>query len=214
MKTITFIRHGQSVANAGGITVPHDSIALSPLGHLQARTLADSLDLVPSRVLVSTFSRTYETAKPFCQRVGIDAEAHALLDEFSSIDPALLIGMNGAQRRPIAEAYWDEADPSKRMGAGAETFDEFDSRVSRFLSHMDELADRTVIFGHGIWFGLLVWKMLGFTANGTEGMRRFRRFQIGLPLPNCVKYSLAHNNGRSWSLRVDDKLLRRLATVV
>ncbi len=31
MKTLTFIRHGESTANAGGITMAHDAIPLSEI---------------------------------------------------------------------------------------------------------------------------------------------------------------------------------------
>ena len=51
MKTITFIRHGQSVANAGGLTVVHHAIPLSSLGELQARTLSALLPAKPPLIL-------------------------------------------------------------------------------------------------------------------------------------------------------------------
>jgi len=52
MKTITFIRHGESIANAGGVTMAHDAIPLSELGKVQAQALAVALDLQPGRIVV------------------------------------------------------------------------------------------------------------------------------------------------------------------
>lgn len=213
MKTLTFIRHGQSVANAGGITMAHDAIPLTELGRLQAQALAAVLDLRPSKVYVSAYDRTAETAAPFCARVGVQPEVHPTLHEFSTIDPVLLAGMNGEQRRPIADEFWKVSDPQKRMGPAAETYAEFDARVRDFMPELDRIPDGTVMFGHGMWFGLLVWKLLGFDAADGTGMRAFRRFQLGLPMPNCATYKLIRGGDGQWRARVDEALLRHLASV-
>lgn len=65
MKSIYFIRHGESVANAGGVTMRHDLIPLSEIGLAQAQTIPDKLQIEPSLILVSNFIRTHQTAKPF-----------------------------------------------------------------------------------------------------------------------------------------------------
>jgi hypothetical protein len=58
-------------------------------------------------------------------------------------------------------------------------------------------------------FGLLFWKLLGFTANDPAGMRAFRRFQSGLPMPNCAVYELDGPHGGRWSLRANDAAMRQ-----
>lgn len=73
MKTITFIRHGQSVANAGGLTVAHHAIPLSGLGELQADVLSTLLPAKPTLILTSSFLREQQTASPFEQRIGLAA---------------------------------------------------------------------------------------------------------------------------------------------
>jgi len=122
--------------------------------------------------------------------VHCQAEVHPLLHEFSALDADQLQGMMGAQRRPLADAYWAAADPRLRAGPNAETFAEFSARVDAFVPELARLPDRSVLVGHGIWFGLLFWKLLGFTADDSAGMRAFRRFQTGLPMPNCAVYEL------------------------
>jgi len=47
MKTITFVRHGESTANAGGITMAQAEIPLSDLGTQQAIALAPLLPCFP-----------------------------------------------------------------------------------------------------------------------------------------------------------------------
>lgn len=94
MTRLLFIRHAESLANAGGVTMPNHLIPLSPYGYNQARQLADALDVTPSGVLISAFLRTQETAKAFCERVSVVPVVHPLLHEFCTIDPALIADMN------------------------------------------------------------------------------------------------------------------------
>jgi broad specificity phosphatase PhoE len=213
MKKLTFIRHAESVANAGGITMPHDAIPLSDLGRLQARELADALDVTPATVLVSSFIRTHQTAQPYCERFGVRPTVCPHLNEFSVIDPALIDGLDGAQRKPFVKAYWDDPDVHRRIGVNADTFAEFDARVLAFMAAMDDLPDSTVIFGHGIWFGLLLWRLLGYSADDASGMRSFRHFQLGFPMPNCAAFTLTHIADEHWGVRASGSLARRISRV-
>jgi alpha-ribazole phosphatase len=214
MKTITFIRHGQSVANAGGISVAHHAIPLSELGQMQAEALSKLLHDQPSLILTSSFLRAQQTAAPFTARVGKQIEVHPLVHEFDNFDLNLIAGMNGAEREPLREDYWQEANPNKRIGAAAETFAEFDQRVEAFLPHLQELPDQTMVFGHGMWIGMLIWKLLGFSAGDSIGMKSFRRFQNGLPMPNCVVYQFLEAAPGHWHARVDEVCMRELSTMV
>jgi len=211
MKTITFVRHAKSIANAGAVTMVHDAIPLSEVGRAQAKALASLLEVKPSKVFVSKYIRTHETAEPFCQKWSITPEVHPLIHEFSSIDPVLIQGMNGEQRRPIADAYWKEANPNKRMGIDAETFIEFEKRVSDFLPELQGLPDGTVLFGHGIWLSMLIWKQLGFSASDSFGMTSFRKFQAGLPMLNCAVFHVTQTIDQ-WKIQVDERILRFVAS--
>ena len=210
MTKLLFVRHAESLANAGGVTMPNDRIPLSPYGQNQASVLADVLSITPAAVLVSAFQRTQETAKRFCERVSVLPIVHPLLHEFCTIDPTIIAGMNMEQRRPITEGYWRDADPDKRMGEDAESFHEFAARVAGFEKELDGLADSTVIFGHGMWLALLVWRLLGFSTQGSGAMQAFRRFQLALPVSNCAIYALERSTGGNWSARADEATTQRL----
>lgn len=194
MRRFIFIRHAESFANAGGVTMPNAEIPLSDEGRRQAQRLADMLDLKPSRVVVSSFLRARQTAQPFCERLSIEPIVHPLIHEVSVIDPALIDGMNLEQRRPVVDAYWREANPDKRAGTNAETFHEFSARVLAFQDEMDSLPDRTVIFGHGIWLALLLWSLSGKPMRGSEAMKDFREFQLGFHVPNCAIFKFDKDN--------------------
>lgn len=205
-----FVRHGQSVANAGGVTMEHAEIPLSPLGERQASRLARILQISPSRVLTSKFLRARETAVPFCEKAGCEAEIHPLLHEFETLDPDTIRGMTGEQRRPIADAYWQRGDLYERAGPRAETFDEFDDRVTNFMGSMESLPDGCVVFGHGMWIGLMLWKLAGFGVVDSRDMKAFRRFQLGLPMPNCAVYNLESVGAHRWLWQFDDQIAREL----
>ncbi|MEN9911795.1 MAG: hypothetical protein RI956_239, partial [Pseudomonadota bacterium] len=151
MNTIYFVRHGQSTANAGGITVNNHSIPLSNLGFTQADRLAkQQLSLLPSqpsKVHTSTYLRTQQTAAPYCQAVNTSPVVHPLFHEFTNIDPLLLQGMTGDERWPFIKAYWDKADPHLREGVHAETFIEFYDRVGEFMKQIYLFKNNTVLFG-------------------------------------------------------------------
>jgi alpha-ribazole phosphatase len=150
--TIYFIRHGESIANAGGLTMEHGAIPLSDKGKNQAHIVAETLAITPSKVLVSELIRTHQTAQPFCDKHHVSYQANPLLNEVHAISNELIDGMTGEQRRPIAQAYWAEGDINKRMGGHADTFNEFRERMDCFIGGMVDLPDNSVIFGHGIWW--------------------------------------------------------------
>ncbi len=155
----------------------------------QAALFAEMLDVVPTLLLSSTYVRAVATARPFSEKTSRPITPHSLLHEFSTLDAALLQGMT-VERRPIADAFWNQADPDLRHGPASETFREFSGRMARFESEMPHLPRDTVLFGHGIGFALLSWKLRGFSADDATGMREFRRFQSALPMPNCAVYGL------------------------
>ncbi len=195
-----FVRHAESVSNAGGVTMPHEAIPLSERGRQQAVALVDALPAAPTAVLVSGMVRTHQTAAPYCARFDLAPRQHVGLNEFSVIDANLIAGMDGPQRRLFVRDYWDSPDPHRRWGAKADTFVEFEAHVRSFIGELDSLADSTVIFGHGIWLGMLHWLLLGNRVRDADDMRAFQRFRNALAMPNCAAFELEGRNG-GWRLR-------------
>lgn len=194
---VIFVRHAESVSNAGGVTMPHEAIPLSERGRQQAETLADLLPAAPAAVLVSGMARTHQTAAPYCARLGVAPRQHVGLNEFSVIDADLIAGMDGPQRRLFVRDYWANPDPHRRWGTKADTFAEFEVRVRSFIGELDSFAESTVIFGHGIWLGMLHWLLLGNRVRDADDMRAFQHFRLELPMPNCAVFS-ASRAGKAW----------------
>jgi len=200
VKTLYLIRHAQSEANAGGISKPERDIALSPLGREQAQALVARLPR-SNHVYVSELRRTHETAAPYCRAHGITPQVLPQLNEFSCLAFDRIRGMDGTARRPLADAYWQRADPLECTGAGADSFAAFNQRLSAFLAHYPQLEDGSLLFGHGIWIGLLAWRLLAFSAETAADMAAFRRFQTGLPMPNTAVWQLQGDSIASLRLR-------------
>jgi broad specificity phosphatase PhoE len=146
-----------------------------------------------------------DTARPYAEKAGVEVELRPLLHEFDMIDSTLISGMNQSQRRPIADAFWREANPQAKLGDNAESFSTFAGRVTAFITDsLISLPHNTVCFGHGIWIGMLAWQFLGFPVSTSDDMRRFRRFQSGLPLLNGAVYVLRELAPGEWVLRSGD----------
>ena len=182
-----FVRHGQSEANIGGLSVPINDIVLSALGREQSLALAQTLPAT-SQVFVSPMIRTHETARPYCQLHGVTPKVLDCLAEFSMISFELIAGMYGPQRSAVARPYWRSMDPNMRMGLQADTFLEFQARVDSFLDLMPGIADSTVIFGHGIWISLLKWRLLGNRVTDSLSMGMFREFMKKSVPDNCEAF--------------------------
>lgn len=161
-------------------------IPLSEKGLDQANSVAEGFKIKPSQILVLEYLRTHQTAEPFCRRINSKCQVCTELNEFSIISHKLIEGMTGTLRRPIEEAFWSAGDVNKRMGIETDTFVGISERVNNFIAGMPELSDDTVLFGHGIWFGMLLWRLMGFAANDQQSMIGFKRFQNGLPITNCI----------------------------
>ena len=190
MKTLYLIRHAQSAANAGGTSLLDREIPLSAEGARQAAELACRLP-ANRHVFVSEMRRTHETATPHCARHGVRPELLPCLNEFSYLPFAAVQGLDAAARKPLAEAYWQRADPHFCAGSGADTFAEFDGRVSDFLHRAwTALPHGSLLFGHGIWMALLAWRLAGNRAESGADMAAFRAFQSSLHVANASVWRL------------------------
>jgi broad specificity phosphatase PhoE len=211
---IYLIRHGQSQANVGGITLENPVVPLTELGEMQARALAGLLPVTTAAVWSSPFKRALDTAAPYCARIGQSPTTHDDLREFETVDTLQLRGSPSAEREAVVARYWLESDPDRRSGPAAETFREFHERVARVRTQfLPTLGDGTIIFGHGMWMALLFWQILGFEQIDHVGMTLFRRFQLGFPTPNTAVYGVTHLGPGKWAVKADEAAMRAIAVI-
>ncbi len=190
VRTLYFVRHGQSLANAGAIAMPDADIPLTALGQQQAQMLLARWPLRPARLYSSQIVRARQTAAVLAQHHGQQVQVLAELDEFSYLAYSTVAGLPREQVTALAQAYWDRADLAYRDGAGADSFLDFLARVDALLSRLPEFDDGSVFVGHGIWLGLLAWRLRGQDVASAGDMRGFRQFQTAMPMPNTAVYRL------------------------
>ena len=184
-KGIMLIRHAESEANAGGVTVTPESIALTERGHQQARALADSLDAAPTLIIVSPFLRTQQTAEPTSERYPEAAIEQWPIQEFTYLSPVRCRNTTLEQRVPWAAEYWHRGDPHYHDGDGAESFVEFLGRVQDFSAQLSCRTERPIlVFGHQMFITAYLWLRDGSCTDSVEDMRTFRTYLLENVIPN------------------------------
>lgn len=194
MKQLYLIRHGQSLANTGAKSLPDVEIPLTALGQQQADELLNYWQQYlpsPTALYHSELLRAKQTAEGFCQHYALSAQSLNCLNEFRCLSFANIADMVGEQRAILAKTFWQTADINDRDGEDADCFTDFLARVDDFLAQAPHFPHHSVFFGHGIWIGLLAWRLLGCTVHHNADMQRFRQFQTALPMYNTVIYQLS-----------------------
>jgi broad specificity phosphatase PhoE len=165
--------------------------------------MADRFDAVPDHLASSPFLRAQQTAAPTRSRFrSIEIELWPI-HEFTYLSPVRCAGTSVTQRRPWAQAYWDDADPQKVDGAGAESFATFIERVSATktrLEQLDAAGLRSIaLFGHGQFFQALRW-LIHYPQRhiDSQAMRIFRELDVVSPIANGSGFACAFD-GQTWT---------------
>ena len=150
MKEVYIIRHAESISNIGHRTENHHSIPLSEKGKLQAKELADTVTIIPDLIVISSFSRTHETAIPFIEKHSKVPLETWDVHEFTYMDPSKYSGTTAAERFGDAYKYWMHASVHDKGGPEAESFAELTKRMEKFIEKVKARPEKTiVIFSHG-----------------------------------------------------------------
>jgi 2,3-bisphosphoglycerate-dependent phosphoglycerate mutase len=195
---IILVRHGQSVANAGGRTADHVSNPLTELGHMQSKQFADRLDCKPTLLIVSPFQRAQQTAEPLRQRYPDVPVEEWPIHEFNFLEPSHHQGTTEDDREPHVRKYWKLLDPTYTDGPGAESFALF---LDRARNAIRRLADRDpggciVIFTHGFFMQAFRLVLLFPDATDAELMSNFRRFHLVNLIQNTDSLEFTVRDGK------------------
>jgi probable phosphoglycerate mutase len=188
---VTFIRHGQSTANAG---VPCDDIALiglTEIGRQQAIKVGKGWADKPSLIITSPFLRTQQTASPTIERfpeVQVDIWP---IQEFTYLQPARWNGTLSSERMPHIERFWANADPTYCDGEGAESFADLLRRVEETLDRLSKLSDDApvYVFSHGQFMQASRSLITDPSLSDQERMRKFWRESKSdeIPIPALLR---------------------------
>lgn len=190
MKSLYFIRHGQSLANTGAVSMPDAAIPLTDLGMQQAAELCAKWQIQPAAIFCSELKRAQQSAQAFSTRYQLAPHVLSALNEFRCLDFKSVEGLQGTERAVLAQNYWQTADLTYRDGEHSDSFADFLARVDSFVQSIHAFEDQSLFFGHGIWIGLLSWRLLGCPLQTNQDMQKFRQYQTALPMFNTVVYKL------------------------
>jgi probable phosphoglycerate mutase len=201
LRQVWFIRHGESVANAGGRTKEAGTYSLTERGFRQAEQLAEALPQVPDLIVHSPYVRARQTAEPSIRRFAKTTVEEWPVQEVQYLDPALCVGTTQDERHVLAEEYWRRCDPLA-AAPNAESFVDFMMRTSGALEALALRSEPlTYVYCHGHFMRALVWLLLFRPTELTEmAMRHFRQMMQAYIVYNCAIQAVYFHPGGERSL--------------
>lgn len=209
MKTIYFIRHGESGQNAGN-TYQGDVDPLTEKGRAQAQYMARRCAKLPLQALLaSTMTRAQDTAKEIAEVTGLAVESSDLLVERK--DPSALINVEwGAEQEKMFNEWTDTFFvPDARVSDG-ENFADLYTRAAKALQSLKNREESHIaVVTHGFFLRMVMAQVVMGQALTPEVFRNFhlgfRSNNTGITLIQTPSHDdiWAHwMEGRDWIVRV------------
>lgn len=210
-KEFWFIRHGQSMTNAG-LSWPNPfTNPLTELGHQQAKTVSGLLVHKPTLIVTSPYIRTLETARPTLDRWSDVAHEVWPVQEFThwSFEKYGSAGMDVIRERN--RSYWDDFDPDFKEGDDAESFHELLIRVDQSIEQIKGVSDEKVImFSHGYFLATLFCRLENMELDklSIDDVRAYRK-RVSLPNTALAHFSFCDEEGAQMHSLVTDHVLEQ-----
>ncbi len=186
-REVWFIRHGESLANAGLRTKEAPTYPLTDIGFAQAEKCAAALHAAPDLIITSPYLRAQQTALPTRRRHADAPYEEWPVQEVQYLDPALCVDTTQDERRALSHAYWEQCDPHF-AAPNAESFAAFIARVQQALERLAQRTEpRIFVFSHGQWMSALAWLITTRPAvMDSAAMRDYYDFLHLHEVPNCA----------------------------
>jgi broad specificity phosphatase PhoE len=187
LREIWWIRHGESVGNAGERTRDPGSYSLTARGFSQADAFAEHLTRTPDLIVVSPYVRARATAEPTIARFPEVPVEEWPIQEITFLAPARCRDTTQVERRLMARDYWAKFDPDSTDGDGAESFAFTVDRARVALAQLRRRTEPlTLIFSHAVFMRIMHWVALTQRPRiDSEAMRLCYEFIRGWDVPNC-----------------------------
>ncbi len=202
MKTIYFLRHGETPGNRGFVH-QYPETPLSEQGRMQARAAAEHFSKLPiDRIIASPYQRALETAQTVSQRIGVEVEYSELFMELRR--PRALWGMHWLHPRSLftmariylhaRELEWRDSDE--------ENLEEFHARARRALEHLaGRPEERLLVVTHRGFIAALEERM---KRDGLDTVAQYRRaLWKNLLIPNCSYLTATWDPGGTYGETLD-----------
>lgn len=191
--TITFVRHGESLANAGGsIDTSVPGPPLTPKGEQQAKDVAAQLAVAPhDGVYASSLLRTQQTAQYLADELNKQVVVLPELREIGAGDFEGKSDQGAVTGYFAALKQWLAGDRSARI-PGSIDGDEFNAR---FTDSVDQVyrsgQQQPVVYSHGA--AIAMWTLM----NAKNAPPELLETQ---PLPNTGQVVVRGNPDDGWTL--------------
>jgi len=156
MKTIYFVRHGQTEGNTGKLFQGPDT-PLTERGLEQARIVAERCTKLPvERLLSSPAERALQTARLISDAIRLPVESSPLFTEVRR--PSTLIGRSteDAEARALQDAWLKSCLGEGPRVDDGENFEDGKRRANEALSFLEQYpADRLLVVTHGLFLRTL-----------------------------------------------------------
>jgi|CXWK01.1.fsa_nt_gi broad specificity phosphatase PhoE len=203
-KTVYFVRHGQSEANAQRVYQAPDS-PLNAEGKKQAGLIAERISKLSFETLIaSPFPRAKETAEIIGTQVGKSPEFSDLFIE--SERPSVINGRPYGDKE--ADDIWRTWDVSRYTSGvrvlDGDNYDDLITRADKALSFLKERTEKNiVVVTHGYFLRVIVARVLLGNSLTGDALRKFIRTtsteNTGLTV---LKYQAGFEEGNDWRLWV------------
>ena len=171
MKTIYFVRHGQSEANVGAPVFTGEKSVLTEHGREQARFIAKRCAKLPIDLLIaSTTIRAQETAEEISKEIGKEIEVLEMFTE-RKLPTEILGKPRGDSKFEEMYSQWLTAFYQEGLRAGdGENFADLKSRVNGALKYLAERKESNIlVVTHGFFLHMTVaLVLLGDTLTSDE----------------------------------------------
>ncbi len=158
MKTVYFVRHGESTANAGAPTYQGEASDLTEKGMEQAKFIAKRCSKLAIEALIaSTAKRARQTAEHIAEEIGLDVEINELFTE-RKIPKELLGKPTDDSTANSMHEQWMQSffQDNVRVGTG-ENFADLKERVLQALAYLLERPEKHILVAtHGFFLHMTI----------------------------------------------------------
>ena len=138
----------------------------------------------PESVIVSSFLRTVETARPILLKFQRARLVTLPVHEFTYLSSDRCRFTTFDDRREMVKEFWDRADPTYVDGPGAESFDQFRERVGNCVRTIARSGDRYVlVISHALVMQMIRAAALAGSFDAVS-MADFRNLMTSRPIAN------------------------------
>ena len=162
MKTVYFVRHGESEANVGHPVFQGEESDLTPRGEEQARFIADRAKNLQFEALISSRAlRARKTADYISQATGVKHEPVEIFSERKLPSRFVGIPVDDEDVRPKFEA-WEKSlyEPDVRVEDG-ENFSDITKRAGGALAYLEKRSESYIlVVTHGFFLRTIIARVL------------------------------------------------------